>query len=459
MLKVSEHRTLIIQAEWMMTDLFTHNALLNTLPNALLVDLAERKLIAQITHADALHQHLNQAPRTLYCGFDPTADSLHIGHLVPLLMLRRFKAAGHKVIALVGGATGLIGDPSFKASERSLNDGAQVQTWVSELQGQIATLLNTELDAEQPQVQLLDNADWMNKLDLFSFLRDIGKHFSVNAMIAKDSVKQRLARPDQGLSFTEFAYSLLQSYDFAELNRSQGCTLQIGGNDQWGNITSGIDLTRRLNQQQVFGLTLPLITKSDGTKFGKTETGTVWLDAAKTSPYAFYQFWLNTADADVYNFLRFYSLRSAAEIAALEQMDAQTQGKPQAQRLLAEELTALVHGEAALSAVQRISEALFSGDFTALTQEEWAQLEQDGMPSTAIIQSAPMRLSQLLVDSKQARSLRQARELIANGAIRVNGQLITADTDQFNLLAQQYLILRRGKKYFHMLRFKPQAKD
>ena len=433
-------------------------------PNALLVELSERGLIAQVANSDALHQHLNQAPRTLYCGFDPTAGSLHIGHLVPLLMLRRFKEAGHQVIALVGGATGMIGDPSFKANERSLNDTAQVQDWVSELQRQIAPLLGVDLDSaasEQDSVMMLDNAQWMNKLDLFSFLRDIGKHFSVNAMIAKDSVKQRLARPDQGLSFTEFAYSLLQSYDFAELNRSHQCTLQIGGNDQWGNITSGIDLTRRLNQQQVFGLTLPLITKSDGTKFGKTETGTVWLDATQTSPYAFYQFWLNTADADVYPFLRFYSLRPLTEIAAIELADSQAQGRPQAQRLLAEELTRLVHGEAALSAAERISEALFvggvSGEFEQLTLHELTQLEQDGMPCTVFKQDTTMLLSQLLVESKLASSLRHARELMTNGAIAVNGALIATDvntdTEQLNLLAEQYLILRRGKKHFHLLKF------
>ena len=435
-----------------MTDLLT--------ANPLLVELNKRGLIAQIANADALHQHLNQS-RVLYCGFDPTAGSLHIGHLVPLLMLRRFKAAGHKVIALVGGATGMIGDPSFKASERSLNEQAQVQTWVRDLQRQIAPLLGLEANevAGHPHVMLLDNADWMSKLDLFSFLRDIGKHFSINAMIAKDSVQQRLARPDQGLSFTEFAYSLLQSYDFAELNRAHNCTLQIGGNDQWGNITSGIDLTRRLNQQQVFGLTLPLITKSDGTKFGKTETGTVWLDASKTSPYAFYQFWLNTADADVYHFLRFYSLKSLEEIAAIEHADTyannQAQGRPQAQRFLAEELTALVHGEAALAAAQRISEALFSegasGEFQHLTLNDLKQLEQDGMPFTQLIKASNPSLSQLLVESKLASSLRHARELIANGAIAVNGLLIVEDTAQLTPLQQQYLILRRGKKHFHLV--------
>lgn len=427
------------------------------LTDTLLAELNERGLIAQLANADALQQHLN-ASRTLYCGFDPTAGSLHIGHLVPLLMLRRFKDAGHKVIALVGGATGMIGDPSFKDCERSLNDKAQVETWVRDLQQQIAPLLGLEANeiSSHPSVKLLDNADWTAKLDLFSFLRDIGKHFSINAMIAKDSVKQRLARPDQGLSFTEFSYSLLQAYDFAELSRAHDCTLQIGGNDQWGNITSGIDLTRRLNQQQVFGLTLPLITKSDGTKFGKTETGTVWLDAAKTSPYAFYQFWLNTADADVYNFLRFYSLRSLEEIAAIEQTDANGQGRPQAQRLLAQELTALVHGKAALAAAQRIVQALFSEalseGFQQLSTGDLKQLEQDGMPFTAIEKAQHPRLSQLLVASTLASSLRHARELLANNAITVNGRLINEDTEQLTPLQQEYLILKRGKKHFHLVK-------
>ena len=419
-----------------------------------LQELTARGLIAQQSDGNTLAAHLNQAPRTVYCGFDPTAGSLHIGHLVPLLMLRRFKDAGHNVVALVGGATGMIGDPSFKDNERSLNDTATVVGWVADLKQQIAPLLATPSNTgtHEPRVQLLNNADWMGQLDLFSFLRDIGKHFSVNAMIAKDSVKQRLARPDQGLSFTEFSYSLLQSYDFAVLNKEYGCSVQIGGNDQWGNITSGIDLTRRLNQQQVFGLTLPLITKADGTKFGKTETGTVWLDATQTSPYAFYQFWLNTADADVYDFLRYYSLRSVAEIAAIEQQDKNSGTKPQAQRLLAEELTELVHGSSALAAAQRISEALFCGDFSQLTAAELAQLELDGIPLTLCNEPTLPALSRLLVDSELASSLRQAREFISAGAIAVNGQIIKEDREHLPLLASRYVILRRGKKQFRLIK-------
>lgn len=306
----------------------------------LLDELTERGLVAQNSDPAALADHL-ATPRTVYCGFDPTAGSLHIGHLVPLLMLRRFQLAGHTPVALVGGATGLIGDPSFKATERSLNSADTVQGWVASLSAQIRALLPADEGLSAPQ--LVNNGDWMGQMSALDFLRDIGKHFSVNAMLARESVRQRLARPDQGISFTEFSYALLQSYDFAVLHQRLGCTLQIGGNDQWGNITSGMDLTRRLHQAQVHGMTLPLITKADGTKFGKTEGGAVWLDPALTSPYAFYQFWLGTADEDVYRFLRYYSFMSLSEIDALEAEDAKRQGRKQAQQVLANELTELVH--------------------------------------------------------------------------------------------------------------------
>ncbi|WP_375058577.1 tyrosine--tRNA ligase [Zobellella sp. DQSA1] len=417
----------------------------------LLDNLKQRGLIAQVSDEIALTQHLETGSRVLYCGFDPTAGSLHIGHLVPLLMLRRFLAAGHRVVALIGGATGLIGDPSFKATERSLNSADTVQCWVDSLGEQIGRLLDA---SEDERVRLVNNADWMGAMDVLGFLRDLGKHFSVNTMIAKESVKQRLARPEQGLSFTEFSYSLLQSYDFAVLHRELGCTLQIGGNDQWGNITSGIDLTRRLNRQRVFGLTLPLITKADGTKFGKTETGTVWLDPAKTSPYAFYQFWLNTADADVYAFLRYYTFLSLAEIAAIEQADKSRPGKPQAQEVLATELTRMVHGEAALAGAERISHALFSGDFSRLSAAEFAQLEQDGIPMS--ITGKLDALPPLLVQTGLAGSHRQARELIAQGAIAVNGVRTKSESlAGHERLHRHYLVLCRGKKHFHLLKAGP----
>ncbi|AMQ41309.1 tyrosyl-tRNA synthetase [Aeromonas veronii] len=413
----------------------------------LLDELTERGLVAQNSDPAALADHL-ATPRTVYCGFDPTAGSLHIGHLVPLLMLRRFQLAGHTPVALVGGATGLIGDPSFKATERSLNSADTVQGWVASLSAQIRALLPADEGLSAPQ--LVNNGDWMGQMSALDFLRDIGKHFSVNAMLARESVRQRLARPDQGISFTEFSYALLQSYDFAVLHQRLGCTLQIGGNDQWGNITSGMDLTRRLHQAQVHGMTLPLITKADGTKFGKTEGGAVWLDPALTSPYAFYQFWLGTADEDVYRFLRYYSFMSLSEIDALEAEDAKRQGRKQAQQVLANELTELVHGKAALAAVQRISELLFSGDVARLGESDLAQLAQDGMPSSTV--SGETDLVSLLVSCGLANSRRIARELLAAGAISLNGVLKQDDQLRANdRLFGRYLLLRRGKKQYHLV--------
>ncbi|WP_368170532.1 tyrosine--tRNA ligase [Aeromonas sp. R4-3] len=413
----------------------------------LLTDLTERGLVAQMSDPAALASHLATA-RTLYCGFDPTAGSLHIGHLVPLLMLRRFQLAGHTPVALVGGATGLIGDPSFKATERSLNSAETVQGWVASLSAQIRALLPASEGLAAPV--LVNNADWMGQMSALDFLRDIGKHFSVNAMLARESVRQRLARPDQGISFTEFSYALLQSQDFAVLNQRLGCTLQIGGNDQWGNITSGMDLTRRLHQAQVHGMTLPLITKADGTKFGKTEGGAIWLDPALTSPYAFHQFWLGTADEDVYRFLRYYSFMSLAEIAALEAEDAGRQGRKQAQQVLADELTELVHGKGALAAARRIGELLFCGDVARLGEGDLAQLAQDGMPSCRIEEQRD--LVTLLVESGLASSKRVARELLAAGAISLNGE--TRQDEQLSAedrLFERYLLLRRGKKQYRLV--------
>ena len=413
----------------------------------LLDELTQRGLVAQNSDPVALADHL-ATPRTVYCGFDPTAGSLHIGHLVPLLMLRRFQLAGHTPVALVGGATGLIGDPSFKATERNLNSAETVQGWVASLSAQIKALLPASEGLAAPL--LVNNADWMGQMSALDFLRDIGKHFSVNAMLARESVRQRLARPDQGISFTEFSYALLQSQDFAVLNQRLGCTLQIGGNDQWGNITSGMDLTRRLHQAQVYGMTLPLITKADGTKFGKTEGGAIWLDPALTSPYAFYQFWLGTADEDVYRFLRYYSFMPLAEIETLEAEDAKRQGRKLAQQVLADELTELVHGKGALAAAQRISESLFSGEVARLGESDLAQLAQDGMPSSPI--KGETDLVTLLVECGLANSKRIARELLAAGAVSVNGAIrrdepLTADDRLFG----RYLLLRRGKKQYHLV--------
>ncbi|MGB1976332.1 MAG: tyrosine--tRNA ligase [Pseudoalteromonas tetraodonis] len=414
----------------------------------LLNDITQRGLVSQVSNIEQLTQKL-ETPQVVYCGFDPTAGSLHIGHLVPLIMLKRFMDAGHQGVALIGGATGLIGDPSFKATERSLNTKQTVSQWVDALANQVESVLGPHLN--QP-LQIKNNADWFSCIDVLDFFRDVGKHFSINTMINRESVKQRLQRPDQGLSFTEFSYSLLQSYDFAKLNSELNCTLQIGGNDQWGNIISGIDLTRRLNQQTVFGLTLPLITKSDGTKFGKTEGGAIWLEPKKTSPYRFYQFWLNCEDADVYNFLRFYTFLSVKEIEAIEANDKISGQKPQAQRILAEQLTRFVHAEEGLASAQRITELLFNGQVQTLTLAELEQLEQDGL-TVNTISDTQISIAELLVKSKLASSKRQARELITANAIKINSMVVTDEHAQLDIsLFERFWIMQRGKKQFRLIK-------
>jgi tyrosyl-tRNA synthetase len=424
---------------------------------ALFEDLQQRGLVAQTTqNSEFFSRYLRDEALTVYCGFDPTADSLHIGHLVPLMMLKRFQMAGHTPVALIGGATGMIGDPSFKATERSLNSSDTVMQWASKLGDQIQHFLTPVAGKSAPK--LVNNADWMQSFSVLDFLRDIGKYFSVNAMINKESVKQRINREDQGISFTEFSYALLQSYDFAVLNREYGCTLQIGGSDQWGNITSGIDLTRRLNSQQVHGMTVPLITKSDGTKFGKTESGTVWLDAQKTSPYAFYQFWLNTADADVYRFLKYYTFLSVEEINQLEAKDAVAATKPSASYVLAEQMTLLVHGEAALKAAKQTSERLFNRDFDALSEVEFTDICQSGMHN--IQAEAPLSVCDALVALNLAKSRRAARELIESSAIRLSTSLsngLVSDSESLihpsDAYHGRFAVLQKGKKSFGVIRF------
>ena len=418
----------------------------------LVQELHDRALVAQITDAQALDALLAKESMTLYCGFDPTADSLHLGHLVPVLVLKRFQQYGHKPIALVGGATGMIGDPSFKATERKLNTPDVIASWVDKIRGQVAPFLNFE----GPNAAIMaNNHDWFGKMGALEFLRDIGKHFSVNAMIKKEAVQQRITRDEQGISYTEFSYSLLQGYDFAELNRRHGCLLQIGGSDQWGNITAGTDLTRRLNQQQVYGLTLPLVTKADGTKFGKTESGAIWLDAKKTSPYAFYQFWLNTADADVYKFMRYFTFLSVDEIEAIEDKDRASGQKPEGQRILAEQATALVHGDAAVAAAKRISHSLFEGDLAVLTENDLEQLAQDGVPGVALEQSAS-GLIDALVAAGLAKSKSEARGFIQSGSVSVNGHKADALDHTFSdqeRLFGRFTLLRRGKKQYAMIRW------
>jgi len=425
--------------------------------NALLADLRARGLIFQIAGEDALPEWLDGGSRTLYCGFDPTADSLHIGSLVPLLMLRRFQLAGHKPLALVGGATGLIGDPSFKAQERQLNTEKVIRDWVEKLKVQVAQYI--DFDAGDASAEVVNNLDWTAGVDVLGFLRDVGKHFSVNAMIQKESVKQRIEREGSGISFTEFSYMVLQSYDFAELSERYDCSLQIGGSDQWGNITGGIDLARRMYGKQVFGLTMPLITKSDGSKFGKTEAGTIWLDPARTSPYAFYQFWLGTGDADVYKFLKYFTFLDVAEIDAIESADAERQGRPEGQTVLAREVTRLVHGEAGLQASLRITEALFSGSLDTLSENDVLQLRQDGLPASTIARdSFPETLTQLLTEAGMANSGKQVKDALGRKAVVINnrelawednGDVSAAFAREAALYGRFYLV-KLGKKKYHL---------
>ena len=429
--------------------------------NALLQDLRDRGLVFQIAGEEAFEAWLNESPRTLYCGFDPTADSLHIGSLVPLLMLRRFQLAGHRPLALVGGATGLIGDPSFKAAERQLNTPDVVAGWVDKLKAQVSQFIDFEGDhlQEGTAALVVNNLDWTQDVDVLTFLRDVGKHFSINAMIQKESVKQRIEREGAGISFTEFTYMILQSYDFSELYRQYDCGLQIGGSDQWGNITGGIDLTRRLHGGQTFGLTMPLVTKADGTKFGKTESGTIWLDKRKTSPYAFYQFWLNTADADVYKFLRYFTFLPVEDIARIEAEDSAREGRPEAQRILAGEVTELVHGAEGLAAAARITDALFAGEASALSAGDLKQLALDGLPTTALdLDAAPPTLTQLLTEAGMVSSGKQVKDALKNNAVSINGVAVDGEPSipvaacfsRDTALHGEYWIVRLGKKKYHL---------
>ncbi len=424
---------------------------------ALLDDLRARGLIFQVAGEDDLPRWLEGGVRTVYCGFDPTADSLHIGTLVPLLMLRRFQLAGHRPLALVGGATGLIGDPSFKIQERQLNTPDVINGWVEKIKKQVSRFIDFE--AGEVSAEVVNNLDWTEGMDVLTFLRDIGKHFSVNAMIQKESVKQRIERDGSGISFTEFAYMILQSYDFAELHKRFGCGLQLGGSDQWGNITGGIDLTRRLHGSQVFGLTMPLITKADGTKFGKTESGTVWLDAQRTSPYVFYQFWLGTPDADVYKFLKYFTFLDVDEINTIAHSDAGRNGRPEAQSVLAREVTRLVHGQDGLDAAQRITESLFSDSIAVLTEGDVLQLRQDGLPASTIARTSfPETLTQMLTDAGMVSSGKQVKDALGRNAVTVNGRVLGPEDNgavaacfpRAQAVFGRFYLVKLGKKKYHL---------
>lgn len=416
----------------------------------ILQDLEYRGLLNAVTDREGMEKKLAEGRVTLYCGFDPTADSLHIGSLLPILALRRFQQAGHSPIALVGGGTGLIGDPSGKANERTLNSADVVAQWTESLRKQLSRFLDFNESLPNP-ARMANNFDWLGDLNVIAFLRDIGKNFTVNYMLAKDSVDSRI---EKGISFTEFSYMILQAYDFYNLNKTIGCTLQIGGSDQWGNITAGLELIGKTSGDRAFGLTLPLVTKSDGQKFGKSESGAIWLDAAKTSPYQFYQFWVNTDDNDVIRFLKYFTFLEPGEIERLEQELRSAPEKREAQRVLAREVTELVHGSEALSSAINITKALFDGSIQELTVAEIEEAFKD-VPSTALKDEA-IGLVDLLVASGAAKSKREAREYVESGAVSVNG-VRTTELDksigESDRIGGKYVVLRRGKKNYYLVRF------
>ena len=426
-------------------------------------DLLWRGLIHQSTDATFLPEWLNSGSRTLYAGFDPTAESLHVGHLLPLLMLRRFQRAGHRPIALIGGATGMIGDPSGKSQERNLLSAEALQANVAGLQQQMQPFL--DFDAGPLSAELANNADWMQGFSYLDFLRDVGKNFPINAMLAKDSVRARLERSDSGMSYTEFSYMLLQAYDFVHLYDRFGCQLQIGGSDQWGNITAGIDLGRRMRSMQLYGMTCPLLTKTDGTKMGKTEKGALWLSADRTSPYAFYQYWINVADEDTGRCLRVLTELEQAEIDELDRLrDEQPQAR-HSQKRLAEALTRLVHGDDGLSVAVRATEVFFGAEIDRLTDEQLVEIFAD-VPSSQLprarLETPGLSLIQALTTAGLAKSNSEARRAIQQGGAYVNNRrrddletMLTAA----DLASETVIVLRTGKKRYALLRFQDETTD
>ena len=386
-----------------------------TMPTSVLKDFEARGLIADVTTPAELSEHLTGDVRTAYVGFDPTADSLHVGSLVPLLALRRLQLAGHRPIVLVGGGTGLIGDPAGKTGERALNAEDYVAACAARLKAQVRPFL--DFDRGPHAAVLVDNYEWLSKLEVIPFLRDIGKHFSVGTMIARESVRARLGA---GISFTEFTYQVLQAYDFLALYERHGCTLQMGGSDQWGNITAGTELIRRVRGGAAYGLTVPLVTKSDGTKFGKTETGTIWLDPARTSAYEMYQFWLNTADADVGPFLRYFTFLSPTEIDDIVRQGQAAPEKREAQRLLAAEVTQLVHGEDGRREAEQTSKRAFDDDVSWVLDADAGAVPGAVLPAS----ETPQPVWRVLKDAGIVPSTSEARRLIQQGGVEVNRQRI-----------------------------------
>ena len=417
--------------------------------NALLEELQWRGLIYQQTDEQGIEDLLNKEQVTLYCGADPTADSLHIGHLLPFLTLRRFQEHGHRPIVLIGGGTGMIGDPSGKSEERVLQTEEQVDKNIEGISKQMHNIF--EFGTDHGAV-LVNNRDWLGQISLISFLRDYGKHVGVNYMLGKDSIQSRL---EHGISYTEFTYTILQAIDFGHLNRELNCKIQVGGSDQWGNITSGIELMRRMyGQTDAYGLTIPLVTKSDGKKFGKSESGAVWLDAEKTSPYEFYQFWINQSDEDVIKFLKYFTFLGKEEIDRLEQSKNEAPHLREAQKTLAEEVTKFIHGEDALNDAIRISQALFSGDLKSLSAKELKDGFKD-VPQVTLSNDTT-NIVEVLIETGISPSKRQAREDVNNGAIYINGErqqdvnYALAPEDKID---GEFTIIRRGKKKYFMVNY------
>ncbi|ARD74799.1 tyrosine--tRNA ligase [Staphylococcus xylosus] len=418
--------------------------------NALLEDLKWRGLVYQQTDESGIEEILNKEQVTLYCGADPTADSLHIGHLLPFLTLRRFQEHGHRPLVLIGGGTGMIGDPSGKSEERKLQTEDQVEDNVQGISKQMHKIFEF---GNEKGAKLVNNKDWLGQISLIDFLRDYGKHVGVNYMLAKDSIQTRL---EHGISFTEFTYTILQAIDFGHLNKTFNCKIQVGGSDQWGNITSGIELMRRMyGQTEAYGLTIPLVVKSDGKKFGKTEGGAVWLDASKTSPYEFYQFWINTTDDDVIKFLKYFTFLEKEEIEALEKSLNEAPHLREAQKALAENVTRFIHGQAALDDAIRISKALFAGDLQSLSAVELKEGFKD-VPQVDLNHETT-NIVEAIVESGISSSKRQAREDVNNGAIYINGvrqQDVNYELTNEDKIEDEFTIIRRGKKKYFMVNYK-----
>lgn len=413
-------------------------------------ELKERGLVFQTTDEEALVKALTEGQVSYYTGYDPTADSLHLGHLVAILTSRRLQLAGHKPYALVGGATGLIGDPSFKDAERSLQTKETVDGWVTKIQNQLSRFLDFK-NGDNKAV-MVNNYDWFGNISFIDFLRDVGKYFTVNAMMSKESVKKRI---ETGISYTEFAYQIMQGYDFYELNDKYNVTLQIGGSDQWGNMTAGTELLRRKADKTGHVMTVPLITDSTGKKFGKSEGNAVWLDAEKTSPYEMYQFWLNVMDDDAVRFLKIFTFLSLEEIAEIEEEFNAARHERLAQKILAREVVTLVHGEAAYKQALKITEQLFAGNIKSLSAKELKQ-GLNNVPNYSVQADNNRNIVEILVAAKISPSKRQAREDVQNGAIYINGERIQdldytlSDDDKID---NELTVIRRGKKKYFVLDF------